>query len=224
MQQQSGSFGKSQAASYDHHQLQMAPLYDNLHFLIKAVLNDVPKNAKILSIGVGTGTEIIKLAERYPEFTFVAVEPAAEMLAICRERLKESNLESRCQLVHGLIGEVEEGAFDAALCLLVTHHTSEEERKKILSGMAKRLKDNGLLILAEISYDKISLLEKWQSVVRLSGAPEESVQKLPMLFKEHLSIFSPEEVEKLLKSSGFEDPIQFFQSILIRAWYAKKKV
>ena len=51
-----------------------------MHFLIGLVLKELPTDARILCVGVGTGAEIFSLAEEYPEWTFVGVDPSADML------------------------------------------------------------------------------------------------------------------------------------------------
>lgn len=218
------------AKSYDQNSF-MISINQNLHDLIKAILNDLPSKAKILCVGVGTGTEVIMLAEAFPEFTFVAVEPSESMLEVCRDKLQKLNLLDRCRLIHGYVQDLpDEGGFDAALCLLVLHHTSKDgsDRQKIVAAIAKRLKPMGYFISAEISFDASlstfqSTMEKWQSLLRRSDAPEEKIQTLPKMMGEHLSIQTPADFENLLAINEFEAPIQFFQSLLIRAWYAQKK-
>ena len=158
------------------------------------------------------------------------MDPSESMLEVCRERLQELNLLDRCELVHGYIQDLPDVEdFDAALCLLVLHHTSKDgkDRNKIIAGIEGRLKPSGYLIAAEISYDlsigtSQDLMEKWQSMLRRAGSPEEKVQSLPKLMKEHLTILAPAEIEKILLVNKFETPVQFFQSLLIRAWYMRK--
>ena len=60
------SFGKERAKAYDQSNSFMAPIYENLHYLITVILSELVPHSKILCVGVGTGTEIIKLAEAFP--------------------------------------------------------------------------------------------------------------------------------------------------------------
>lgn len=222
------SFGKDRAKFYDQNNGHLVPINENLHYLIKILLSDLAPNSKILCVGAGTGSELVKLAEAFPKFTFVAVEPSESMLEVCRDKLQKLNLLDRCKLICGYVGDVPEtNDFDAALCLLVLHHTSLEDRTKIVSGVSKRLRHAGYFICAEISYDSSSslfggLMEKWKALIRRSGSPEEKIQDLPKMMREHLFVQTPSEVEDMLVTNGFSNPIQFFQALLIRAWYAQK--
>lgn len=222
------SFGSERAKSYDQNNTHLIPIIQNLHYLIKILLGEMAPNSKILCVGAGTGSEIIEIAIAFPTFTFVAVEPSESMLEVCRDKLSKLNLLDRCDLICGNIENVSKAhEFDAALCLLVLHHTSLEDRTKIVTGVYKRLKTSSNFVCAEISYDLSSsafgdIIEKWKSVIRRSGITEEKIQHLPEMMREHLSILAPSEVERMIVSSGFKEPIQFFQSLLIRAWYARK--
>lgn len=222
------SFGKDRAKFYDQNNIHLMPIFENLYYLIKILLSEISPNSKILCVGVGTGNEIIELAEAFPKFTFVAVDPSISMLEACQDKLQRLNLLDRCKLIHGYIEDVPEThEFDAALCLLVLHHVSLEDRIKIIAGISKRLKSAGYFIFAEISIDFSTstfedIIEKWKSLIRISGSPEEKIQNLPSMMKEHLSIQAPLEVERMLVTCGFSIYVQFFQALLIRAWYARK--
>ena len=48
-----------QAAGYDKQSAKVAPIYDGLHFLLEAVFSDMPSEARVLCVGVGTGAELV---------------------------------------------------------------------------------------------------------------------------------------------------------------------
>ena len=98
MQNQESSivFDQERASSYDKRFAKLAPLNDALYLLIRLVLSELPANARILCVGVGTGSELINLAQTFPQWQFTAVEPAAPMLDICRQRTEECGIASRC--------------------------------------------------------------------------------------------------------------------------------
>lgn len=221
-------FTKELAERYDERNRKLMAISDCLHFLISLVLKKLPPKAQILSVGAGTGAEILALAEIYPGWTFVAIEPSLSMLEVCKERLKAAGILGRCELVHGYVHEYPDTAqFDAVLSILVAHFIKPEARKNFYSDLLKRVKPQGFLINAEISFDLgsnefPSMLEHWGAVQTLMGATPESLSTLPQTLKEVLTVFPPEKTEGLLKEIGVQDPVRFFQALMISGWYGTK--
>jgi tRNA (cmo5U34)-methyltransferase len=85
-QESSIVFDQERASSYDKRFAKLAPMRDALHLLIHMVLAELPAHARILCVGVGTGSELLALAHAFPQWRFTAVDPAAPMLDICRQR------------------------------------------------------------------------------------------------------------------------------------------
>ncbi|CUS38734.1 class I SAM-dependent methyltransferase [Candidatus Nitrospira nitrificans] len=222
-------FDKQASETYDQRIKPIAPSIDNLHFLIRLILKDLPSDAHILCVGVGTGTEILELAHTFPSWRFTGIDPSASMLDVCRKRLQQSGLLTRCELRHGYLSDlpmIEQ--FDAILCLLVAHFIKDsQERQALFNGMAARLKVAGYVIHAEISYDLSGdefpdIGEKWKALHRAAGASEERVANILKTLQEDVAVLPPASTEHLFRSSGLPMPIPFFQSLLIRAWYAQK--
>lgn len=216
------------ARSYDEKNQQLAPIADNMHFLIRLILKNAPTRAKILCVGVGTGAEIFSLAKAFPEWTFVGVDPSAGMLDVCREKLKSAGMLDRCELIQGYVQDVPVGEnFDIALSVLVAHFVKREERVAFYKAMRDRLVVNGILVNTEISFDLTSkefplMLENWKTVQQLMGATPESLANLSHALREMLSVVSPQETESLLVKSGISTPVRFFQAFMISGWYGTK--
>lgn len=222
-------FNATVAESYDERFQKISPIRENLNFLIRLVLEDLPEDARILCIGVGTGIEIVELAKAYPQWRFTGVEPSAHMLDVYRSKLSKCGLMDRCDLVHGYVSDLPPGgAFDAVLCLLVTQFVTENaKRQEMFDSMAEQLKAGGYLINAEISGDMSSakfhnMFEKWKGMHRLAGATAPEADNMINALKEYVAVAPPAVIERYLESSGFSEPVQFYQSLLIHAWYARK--
>ena len=222
-------FNAKAAESYDERFQKISPIRDNLNFLIRLVLEDMPAEARVLCVGVGTGIEVVELASAFPQWRFTGVEPSAPMLEMCRRKLDAHRLIDRCELVHGYVSELPPGgAFDAVLCLLVTQFvTDNAKRQEMFNDMAEQLKSGGYLINAEISGDMSSatfrgIFEKWKTMHRYAGATAEEAEDIAKALNEHLAVVPPAVIERYLENSGFSQPVQFFQSLLIHAWYAQK--
>ncbi len=216
------------AKVYDEKNRPLAPIVDNIHFLICLILKSLPVRARILCVGVGTGAEILSLSKEFPEWTFVGVDPSIGMLDVCRERLKTAGVLNRCELIHGYIHDVPPIAdFDAALSILVAHFVKREEKLGFYQAMCSRLRTDGFLINTEISFDLNSrefplMLKNWEAVQLLMGATPESLANLSHVLREMLSVISPLETEKLLKQCGINLPVRFFQAFMISGWYGIK--
>lgn len=216
------------ARFYDERNRQLAPIADNMHFLIRLILQNSPILSRVLCVGVGTGAEIISLAETFPEWTFVGVDPSIGMLDVCRERLSDAGVLDRCELIQGYVHDVPQGEnFNVALSILVAHFVKHEERLSFYQAMCGRLCANGILVNTEISFDLNSpefplMLKNWQAVQSMMGATPESIATLPMQLREMLSVISPKETERLLNQSGINLPVRFFQAFMINGWYGVK--
>ncbi len=216
------------AKVYDEKNRQLAPIADNMHFLIRLILKNAPVRARALCVGVGTGAEILSLSKAFPEWTFVGVDPSIGMLNVCRERLETAGVLNRCELIQGYVHDVPPGeSFDVALSVLVAHFVKREDRLSFYQAMSSRLLPNGVLINTEISYDLNSpefplMLKNWEAVQLLMGAAPESLANLSQVLREMLSVISPTETEKLLKQSGIQLPVRFFQAFMISGWYGTK--
>jgi tRNA (cmo5U34)-methyltransferase len=216
------------ARVYDERNRQLAPIADNMHFLIRLILQNAPVRARVLCVGVGTGAEILSLSKSFPEWTFVGVDPSIGMLDVCRERLSNAGVLNRCELIHGYVHDAPLGEnFDAALSILVAHFVKREDRLNFYQAMCNRLCTNGILINTEISFDLNSqefpfMLKNWEAVQSMMGATPESLANLSLQLREMLSVTSPIETESLLNQSGIHLPVRFFQAFMISGWYGIK--
>ncbi len=222
-------FNKEISQTYDAKNSKLAPIADSMHFLIRLILKDLPPYSRALCVGVGTGAEILSLSKEYPEWSFVGIDPSAAMLEVCRERLKNAGVLDRCELIHGYVADLPVGeSFDTALSVLVAHFVKPENRLSFYQNMQQRLKPGGYLINTEISFDLNSqefpsMLENWERIQALMGATPDSLQSLPSLLRDTLTVLPPSETESLIRASGIRSPVRFFQAFMVTGWYGKKE-
>lgn len=130
-QESSIVFDQERASSHDKRFAKLAPMREALHLFVRMVLSELPADARILCIGVGTGPELIDLAQAFPQWRFTAVEPAAPMLDICRQRVEECGIASRCTFHEGYLDSLPESdSFDAATCILVSQFFMQPEERR----------------------------------------------------------------------------------------------
>lgn len=210
------------AASFDAQRAKLAPMKDALHLGMRLILSELPDDANVLCVGVGTGPELLYLAEAFPQWRFTAVDPSSAMLDVCQERVEEAGIASRCTFHEGYLESLPDSdPFDAATSILVSHFIAEgEKRSKYYTEIAARLRRGGYMINADLAADMASseyksLLDIWVRMHNYSGmaAGGGSVGR-------NLALRSPGKVASILKSSGFESPVLFFQTLLIHAWFS----
>lgn len=222
-------FNQERASSYDKQRAKMAPMKDALHLCMRMVLSDLPANARVLCIGVGTGAELIDLAQAFPQWRFTAVEPATPMLEVCRQRAEECGIASRCTFHEGYLDTLPESDFfDAATSILVSQFLMQaEERRDFFDEIAARLRPDGYLVNADLAADMSasafkSLFEVWLRMLKYSDLPDAEVEKFRASFGKEVAVLPPQEIESLIASSDFGAPILFCQTLFIHAWYSRK--
>ena len=223
----SGFFDENLAQAYDRRNSALAPISESLHFLMRLALEAMPETARVLCVGVGTGAEILALANHRPQWNFTGVDPSAEMLAVGKHRLESAGVMDRCQLVQGYVDDIAEQDFDIVISLLVAHFVKTDLRAPFYRAIHDRLRPGGRFVSAEISCDLNGeafprMLDDWKQVQALMGATESSLAALPDMLRDVLSVLSVPATEALWQDAGFPVPVPFFQAFMIRGWHADK--
>lgn len=223
-----GFFNKEHSRTYDEKNRKLAPISDGMHFLIRLLLQGLSPKARVLCVGVGTGAEVLSLAAAHPEWRFLGLDPSADMLDVCRERLASAGVLERCELVHGYIQDLPPTEpFDAALSVLVGHFVGRADRPGFYQQIASRLRPGGVFVNTEVSFDLDapefpSMFKSWEQVQLLTGATPESLAALRAGLRDVLAVLPPAEVEGLLRQGGIPLPIRFFQAFMITGWYGTR--
>ena len=161
-----------QAAGYDSQWEKTSSIRDCLHLLLESMLATLPESARILCIGVGTGKELIHLAQKKTTWQFTAIEPSSAMLKLCRENVENAGIMDRCNFHEGFLESYDgDETYDAATCFLVSQFILEtNERSKFFEGIANRLKTGAVLFSTDLASDINSmeyevLLNAWMHMM-----------------------------------------------------------
>lgn len=218
-----------QATGYDVQWERMSPVREGLFFLLEAVFATLPADARVLSVGSGTGIEIAFLAKRYPQWRFTAVEPSGAMLALCQQRAVAAGFASRCTFHHGFLESLEmDEPYDAATCLLVSQFLVDPTaRIGLFRDIATRMRPNGILVDADLAADVNSpayeaLLAIWLDRMSAAGVAPEALARARAAYAKDVAVLPPARVAALIASAGFEAPTPFFQAGLMHAWCARR--
>jgi len=216
-------FNEKCASDYDNQREKLAPIKDSLYLCIRVLLSKLPSDSRALIVGAGTGSELIYLASAFPQWSFAIVEPSSAMLDVCRQRAEKNGISSRCIYHEGYLSSlINTDGFDVATSILVSHFiVSQDERRRYFSEIASKLCPGGYLIEAGLASDISKseynkLLEGWVNMHNYAGMPI-NIES----FGNEVAISPVEDVELLIESSGFENPVLFFQTLLIHAWFSK---
>ena len=217
-----------QAGNYDAQWAKTAPIRDCLYLLLESLLSDLPSDAKILCIGLGTGAELAHLARKNPEWRFTAVEPSGPMLDVCRQRAEKEGFASRCIFHQGYLETLPTiELHDAATCFLVSQFILEHhERSRFFREIATKLKPGGLLASSDLASDVESLeyevlLHAWLRMMSAADISPEAVERMRKAYANDVAVLPPKKVASVIESGGFELPVQFFQAGLIHARLSK---
>jgi tRNA (cmo5U34)-methyltransferase len=200
------------------------PGFADLHRMTSVLLAEhAPEDANVLVVGAGGGLELKALAEAHPRWTFVGVDPAAEMLKLAERTL--GPLGPRVQLHQGYIDDAPPGPFDAATCLLTLHFLDAEERRRTAIEIRRRLKPGAPFVAAHSSFPqregkRAIWLSRYAAYAVASGAEAGQVNNMRSAVEKSLNMFDPEQDEAILRDAGFVDVDLFFAAFTWRGWVA----
>ena len=220
---------QQQAASYDTQWAKTAPLRHCLHLLLDSLFAELPTDARILCVGVGTGTELAHLAAQNPGWRFTAVEPSAAMLDVCRQRAEQDGFAARCDFHEGYLESLPAtAAHDSATCFLVSQFILEPpSRSAFFAEIAEHLTPGGLLASSDLAADVDSaeyevLLTAWMHMMAAAEVSPETMARMRQTYARDIGVLSPERTAAIIAAGGFTLPVPFFQAGLIHAWLSRR--
>lgn len=183
----------------------------------------VPDDGTILVLGAGGGLELKAFAEMRSGWRFCGIDPSAEMLALAERTL--GPLASRVGFHHGYIDDAPLGPFDGAACLLTLHFLPEEERRRTVAEVHRRLKRGAPFVVAHHSIpqkeeEKARWLARYAAFAKSSGIAPADADNAIQAMGERLPLLSPEQDEAILVSAGFTDVALFYAGFTFRGWVA----
>ena len=203
-----GSFADPEAvARYSEGPRRFVPGFDALHLMTGILLAErAPSDATVLVLGAGGGLELKAMAEAYPSWRFVGVDPSEEMLKLAARTL--GPLVERVELVQGHIEDAPAGPFDAATCLLTLHFLEADARRRTAHDIQRRLKPGAPFVAAHGSFpqgrdERALWLSRYAAYAIASGADAEQVSKARTAVDATVNMLSPEQDEAILHAAAF---------------------
>lgn len=180
----------------------------------------VPADGHVLVLGAGGGLELKVFAEAHAGWSFVGVDPSAEMLKLAAATL--GLLAPRVELCEGYIDSASMGPFDGATCLLTLHFLSADERLHTLTELRRRLKPGAPLVVAHHSVPQADDQKKrWLNrYAAFAGVPAADVLNTVATISSRLPLLSPEQEVALLQEAGFGSVELFYTGFTFKGWVA----
>lgn len=204
---------------------QFVPAYQHMQRMAAQLIRErIGATGKVLVLGAGGGLELEAFAARCPQWTFVGVDPAAEMLKAAQERLAQAGVNGRVAWHHGYVFDAPAGPFDAATCLLTLHFVADDGAKeRTLAEVRKRLKPGAPFVLVDLCIDLTApdssvALDRYRDFALESGAEVERVEATCDRLIGVLKMASAARNEELLRAAGFSQVELFYAGLSWRGW------
>lgn len=211
-------------SGYEARTAQVVPGLHHLHRMTGLLLAErAPADARVLVLGAGGGMELKALAHMQPGWRFDGVDPSPEMLQLASIAL--GTQASRVQFHQGYIDDAPDGPFDAATCLLTLHFLVEDERRRTLRAIHRRLKPGAPFVAAHHSFPNTGAeTDKWLARYAAfsggSGTPASQTASGIEAMKARLPVLSPDRDEALLRDAGFSNVELFYAAFTFKGWVA----
>ncbi len=215
-------FNSSVADVFDDMVTRSVPFYDEIHFIIKDILNKTTfDNGLIYDLGCSTGTTIalmyshLKTQKRFP--SFIGVDNSAPMIKQCRQKLAQKQIKN-----YTLICKNIEQLDFLPSNLIVMNYTLQfvdpKIREMILKKIYSSLVPGGIFILSE----KISCTNKkiddlfidlYYDFKKRNGYSELAIAQKREALENILIPLTPSKQMAMLKKAGFK------KNDLLFKWY-----
>lgn len=129
--------------------------FDGYYNVLTEVYNMVKNksNVSILDVGIGTGVLSEKLCTAGSKIT--GLDFSWEMLEIAAERMTSGEF-YLCDFNNGLPRGLLKDKFDYIISTYAIHHVDDDKKIELFKEMLDLLKDDGKIIIADISFDNAS--------------------------------------------------------------------
>ena len=149
------------------------------HKMIGIALDVLPfdplDDLNVLDLGVGTGAFALRILERYPNSTVVAIDGSPSMLELAKARLHE--YEQRIQYVVADFTSIPAAnlvpdTFDVVISSYALHHLDAQEKLAALKAIVPAIKPGGWVLNADIVVADHPLVEQRIQQIRVEAVSE----------------------------------------------------
>lgn len=202
------------------------PAYDAVLQLATAEVACRHPAGAILSVGCGSGQDVVELARR-PEYRVTAIDPSPDMVSLAAARFQAEGIQGvdlRCCTVSDLPDGPQ---FDAALLCFVLHFIPDDGAKdRMIGEIARRLRPGGELVL--LDFCRTEAHERDLSALRVylewfSEMDAAEIDAYVSRVRSELHLLAPEAYADRARRAGLADARPFYASLHVGGWILEKR-
>ena len=201
--------------NYDAHIRKLIPAYEQIHLQVHALLKTyVVDDARVLVVGCGTGYELQYLAEQFPTWQFIAIDPAPNMLEKAKQHIENIALSSQVEFKLGdtSILKYLDQRFDVALAILVSHFVATDLKLAFFQDIGNSLSKTGLCLSYELTcIESQQQLQSIKNLALMTGLAEKQVDVMAKRMEQDFALISADELKNIYKQAGFASVETFAQ-------------
>ena len=219
-------FDRERSSNYDNKIKDLIPVYQNLldktvDFLTSSY--SVEYDLKILCVGCGTGTEIVRIAKISNNWKVYGCDPSIEMLNIAKEKITASNLKN-VELKQGTVEVFKDHKFDVTNLSLVLHFFIKTDKYELLSKISEVLKLGGNLIISDIYL--ANNFEQKLNQLRLYISKQNSIEmdnlnRYINHIRDDIKYISDKEINEILNSLNFSKVNRTINKYVFGQWTSR---
>lgn len=162
------------ATAYDAERRALVPCFDAFYGAALGELQGIPRGARVLDLGAGTGLFAGLLATARPDLRFTLCDIAPAMLEAARARFGALGVGAEF-VTADYARAMPQGPFEAVISALSIHHLDEAGKRATLAAARARLVPGGVFVNAEQvagqSPEAEAALDRdWEARARALGA------------------------------------------------------
>jgi ubiquinone/menaquinone biosynthesis C-methylase UbiE len=181
---------------------------------------DVPTNSSVLDVGCGDGYSTLRVAQRFPGFSFLGVDYSQGMIENAQRRLKtEPELGGRVSFIKGDVLRLSELCGDEAYDVVLTDRClinldSVDDQSEAIAQIGTRTKPGGFYVAIENFIEGHENMNKARSAV---GVPEIPVRWHNLYFHEREFVQSVERFFAIVALVDFASSYYFATRVIYSA-------
>lgn len=176
--------------------------FEKLHHLLRLIPFDEYRGRRVLEVGCGAGTDLLRFARGGARVT--GVDAARSAIALARQNFSQQQLDASLQVADGEALPFPDGAFDLVYAHGVIQYAADDRR--VVAECRRVLASGGLAIFQV--YNRVSWLNLLSKVMKVGLEHEDA----PVLRK-----YSIGEFRRLLADGGFTDVRLVFERFPVRS-------